>query len=64
MDYNYDACLNRFSQSQNKIMKSDELFIDTNKKSPFKNILIVGLGKSGISSAQYLAKFKNFFGCF
>ena len=43
-------------------MKGDELFIDTNKKSPFKNILIVGLGKSGISSAKYLAKFKNFFG--
>ena len=43
-------------------MKSDDLFFDTNKKSPFKNILIVGLGKSGISSAQYLAKFKNFFG--
>ena len=43
-------------------MKSNELFIDINKKSPFKNILIVGLGKSGISSAQYLTKYKNFFG--
>ena len=43
-------------------MKGEELFIDTNRKSPFKNILIVGLGKSGISSAQYLAKLKNFFG--
>mgnify|MGYP005697571149 CR=1 FL=1 len=43
-------------------MKSNELFIDLNKKNAFKNILIVGLGKSGISSAQYLAKFRNLFG--
>ena len=43
-------------------MKSNELFIDLNKKSAFKNILIVGLGKSGISSTQYLVKFRNLFG--
>lgn len=43
-------------------MKSNELFIDPNKKSLFKNILIVGLGKSGISSAKYLTKFRNYFG--
>ena len=43
-------------------MKSNELCFDLNKKSPFKNILIAGLGKSGISSAQYLAKFRNFYG--
>ena len=43
-------------------MKSTELFIDLNKKNTFKNILIVGLGKSGISSAKYISKFKKFFG--
>jgi UDP-N-acetylmuramoylalanine--D-glutamate ligase len=43
-------------------MKTTELCIDSNEKNTFKNILIFGLGKSGISSAQYLSKFKNFFG--
>lgn len=43
-------------------MKSSELLVDTNHKNLLKNILIVGLGKSGISSVKYLAKYKDFFG--
>ncbi len=41
---------------------NNELFINQEKKISFEDIFIIGLGKSGISSAKYLVKFKDFYG--
>ena len=54
MDYNDDACFNWFSEPEDSLMK-ENFFLNT---CSFKNnnILIVGLGKSGIACVNYLSK--------
>ncbi len=55
MDYNNDACPYWIGESKDSLMKGN-FFLKKSSIGKIKDILIIGLGKSGLSCIRYLSK--------